>query len=273
MSEQFIRQSFLGEDSEDILLATRIGIIGYGGGGSHIGQQSGHVGIGDILVIDPDVVEEKNLNRLVGATHDDAINTLPKVQVAERVITGVFPKGKVIGIQAEWSSQIERLRDRHIIFGCLDSFAERAALERLCRRFLIPYIDIGMDVIEREDRFQIVGQAILSSPDHACLRCLGIVDDETLALEERARQYGDAGSKPQVVWPNGVLASTAIGLAMQLVTPWRRKTVLSAHLEYNGDLGTLAESGRHKAFVAKHMSCPHYQPDELGDPLYRISSS
>lgn len=270
MSEQFIRQSFLGEDSEDILFATRIGIIGYGGGGSHIGQQAAHIGIGDILVIDPDVVEEKNLNRLVGATHDDAINVVPKVQVAERVITGLFPKGRVRGIQAEWSSQIETLRDRHIIFGCVDSFAERAALERFCRRFLIPYIDIGMDVIGREDRFQIVGQAVLSSPDHACLRCLGIIDDETLALEERARQYGDAGSKPQVVWPNGVLASTAVGLAMQLVTPWQGKTCLSAHLEYNGDLGTLAESGRHKAFVAKRMTCPHYRPDELGDPLFNI---
>jgi len=138
MSEQFIRQSFLGETSEDILFATRVGIIGYGGGGSHIGQQVAHVGFGDILVIDPDVVEEKNLNRLVGATHSDADNIVPKVEVAARVISGVFPKGQVRGIQSEWSSEIEALRDRHIIFGCVDSFSERAAIERLCRRFLTP---------------------------------------------------------------------------------------------------------------------------------------
>lgn len=270
MSEQFIRQSFLGEGSEDVLFNTRVAIIGYGGGGSHAGQQSAHVGFGDILVIDPDIVEEKNLNRLVGATHDDVKNATPKVEVAERIISGIFPKGSVSGIRAEWASQIERLRDRHIIIGCVDSFAERAALERFSRRFLIPYIDIGMDVIGREDRFQIVGQTVLSTPDHACLRCLGIIDDETLAREERARQYGDAGSKPQVVWPNGVLASTAVGLAVQLVTPWQGKTSLSAHLEYNGNRGTLVESGRHRAFVAKRMTCSHYNPDELGDPLYNI---
>lgn len=270
MSEQFIRQSFLGEDSESVLYGTRIAIIGYGGGGSHVGQQAGHAGFGDILVIDPDIVEEKNLNRLVGATHDDVMKATPKVEVAERIVSGVFPKGVVCGIRDKWTNQIERLRNRHIILGCVDSFAERAALERFCRRFLIPYIDIGMDVIERDDCFQIVGQTVLSTPDHACLRCLGIIDEETLAKEERARQYGDAGPKPQVVWPNGVLASTAVGLAVQLVTPWQGKTSLSAHLEYNGNLGTLAESGRHKAFVAKRMACTHYKPEELGDPLFKI---
>lgn len=270
MSEQFIRQSFLGENSEVDLADLRIAIIGYGGGGSHIGQQAAHIGIGDILVIDPDIVEEKNLNRLVGATHADSENELPKIEVAKRVISSAFPSGTMLGFQDIWSNQIERLRDRHIIFGCVDSFSERGGLERFCRRFLIPYIDIGMDVIAVGEHFQIIGQVVLSCPDHACLRCLAIVDDETLAREERARQYGDAGSKPQVVWPNGVLASTALGLGVQLIAPWRGKSVLSAHLEYDGNLGTLAESGRHKAFVAKRMVCAHYKPDELGDPLFNI---
>lgn len=51
-----------------------------------------------------------------------------------------------------------------------------------------------------------------------CLRCLGIVTEET--LDEEGRNYGAAGGKPQVVWPNGLLASTAVGLFMPLVTPW-----------------------------------------------------
>lgn len=270
MSEQFVRQGFLGINSEADLFGLRAAIIGYGGGGSHVGQQAAHIGFGDILVVDPDVVEQKNLNRLVGATHEDALNGIPKIKVAERVISGAFPSGKVVGVQDIWSNQITQLRDRHVIFGCVDSFSERAALERFCRRFLIPYIDIGMDVIAAGDRFQIVGQVVLSCPDHACLRCLAIVDDETLSREERARQYGDAGSKPQVVWPNGVLASTAVGLAVQLINPWSGKSVLSAHLEYNGNSGTLAESGRHKSFAAKRMVCPHYRADELGDPLFNI---
>src|ERR1700730_12183464 len=38
------------------------------------------------------------------------------------------------------------LRRCDVIFGCVDSYRERDELERFMRRFLIPYIDIGMDV-------------------------------------------------------------------------------------------------------------------------------
>lgn len=34
-------------------------------------------------------------------------------------------------------------------------------------------------------------------------------------LELEAQTYHAAGARPQVVWPNGVLASTAVGLVIQ----------------------------------------------------------
>jgi hypothetical protein len=42
-------------------------------------------------------------------------------------------------------------------------------------------------------------------------------------LAAEAARHGDAGGRPQVVWPNGALASTAVGLAVDLVTGWTRK--------------------------------------------------
>jgi len=45
--------------------------------------------------------------------------------------------------------------------------------------------------------FLIAGQVVLSSPGYPCLRCLGIVTDA--ALEQEAKRYGAAGSRPQVV--------------------------------------------------------------------------
>ena len=36
-------------------------------------------------------------------------------------------------------------------------------------------------------------------------------------LKEEAAKYGAAGPDAQVIWPNGVLASTAVGLFVQLV--------------------------------------------------------
>jgi hypothetical protein len=55
-------------------------------------------------------------------------------------------------------------------------------------------------------------------PDDLCLRCLGILTHYLLARE--AANYGVAGAKPQVIWPNSILASTAIGLLLQTITPW-----------------------------------------------------
>lgn len=79
------------------------------------------------------------------------------------------------------------------------------------------YIDIGMDV-HGDERPVIGGQIILSSPCGPCMTCMGFLTAEKLAAE--AARYGSAGGRPQVVWPNGALASTAVGLAVDLVTGW-----------------------------------------------------
>ena len=86
MVDRLLRQSFLGSDSDATLWRLRVAIVGLGGGGSHIAQQLAHVGVGKFVLIDPDVVEDSNLNRLVGAGARDAIKHTPKVQVLKRVI-------------------------------------------------------------------------------------------------------------------------------------------------------------------------------------------
>lgn len=270
MTERYKRQSFLGRDSEDIIASTKIGLIGYGGGGSHIGQQLAHIGFKRLLIADPDVVEESNLNRLVGATADDVRLSTAKVDLAKRVIRGVLPDVTLNAEWKNWEDIIEELRTVDVLIGCVDSFAQRVALERFARRFLIPYIDIGMDVTEAEGDFSIFGQVVLSSPGHPCLRCLGIVDDLRLENEERARQYGEAGSKPQVVWPNGVLASTAVGLAVGLVAPWHRLHQPVEYLEYDGNAGTIRRAPRLDLISARGFACSHYKDDEVGDPMFAL---
>jgi tRNA A37 threonylcarbamoyladenosine dehydratase len=65
MTSRSDRQSFLGPSSEDVLGAFHVGIVGLGGGGSHIAQQLAHVGIGRYTIIDHDQIDESNLNRLI----------------------------------------------------------------------------------------------------------------------------------------------------------------------------------------------------------------
>jgi hypothetical protein len=69
----------------------------------------------------------------------------------------------------------------------------------------------------------------------------------------------------QVIWPNGVLASTAVGLAVDLVTNWTRSNRSHAYLAYDGNEGTVRESLTLRNIAIKR--CPHFLDDEVGDPV------
>jgi molybdopterin-synthase adenylyltransferase len=264
---RFDRQSFLGPGSEARLDAATIGIVGLGGGGSHEVQQFAHIGIGGYVAADPDYMEHTNSNRLIGGTLRDVAASRAKYKIARRIIRGLQPHARVIAVRKRWQDATDALKTCDIIMGAVDGFAEREELERFARRHLIPYIDIGMDVHDLDkDGFLISGQVVLSSPGSPCLRCCGVITDERLAAE--AEKYGGAGKRPQVVWPNGVLASTAVGLAVQLLTPWYPNPPAFAFLEYDGNRGTVSVSA-HVAALKGHV-CPHHPPAETGDPFFDI---
>lgn len=261
------RQGFLGPDSDAILEAATIGIIGHGGGGSHIAQQSAHMGIGGYVNADPDTIEDTNTNRLIGGTLADVAVRLPKVSIAERMIRGVQPDARIISAQCDWREIVDDLRRCGVIVGAVDGFQEREQLERFARRHLIPYIDIGMDVHDLGKKgFLVSGQVILSMPGGPCMRCCGFITDER--LEQEAKRYGAAGSRPQVVWSNGVLASTAVGLLTQVLTPWYQNPPAFVFLDYDGNKGTVTRNPRMD--LLKNHVCPHHPPNETGDPLFDI---
>jgi molybdopterin-synthase adenylyltransferase len=262
--KEFSRQSFLGPDSDAIFGSVVVGVVGLGGGGSHVIQQLAHLGVRHFVIADPDIVEDHNLNRLVGATRQDAAERVPKVRVAERVIRGLTSQPSVVAIQDAWQASAIELRACHVLFGCVDSFSERNQIEQFSRRFLIPYIDIGMDVHEADDKFIIGGQVALSTPSEHCLWCMGILDKESIADE--VRRYGAAGGRPQVVWPNGVLASVAVGLFVQLVTPWHDHPISTAYLEYDGNSHTVKVSNRLAALAGRQ--CSHFHPGDRGDAFF-----
>lgn len=259
------RQSFLGANSAEILAQSRVGVIGLGGGGSHVCQQLAHVGVGKFVVVDPDRISSTNLNRLVGGTWFDVLLRRKKTTIAKRQIKRVNRNARVTPLPHEWQNHLDALKGCDIIIGCLDQVRAKDELDAFCRRYLIPFIDIGMDVHEIPSGFLIAGQAALSFAGGPCLRCLGVVTEDALATE--AGNYGAAGENPQVVWPNGVLASTAVGLAIQLLTPWQSAPVEAALLHYDGNSGTISESHRVRNWPGK---CTHYPADQRGDPGFRI---
>jgi hypothetical protein len=253
MSARMSRQSFLGERSDEILGRWLVGIVGLGGGGSHITQQLSHLGVCNFVLFDPDRIEESNLNRLVGATGRDVVCEAPKTAVARRLVKRINRLAKITCVAKPWQEDDLRLRECDVVFGCVDSYGGREQLERVCRRFLIPYIDVGMDVSESGGGYVLSGQMILSMPGELCMRCLGFLSEDVLARE--AEHYGTAGSRPQVIWPNGILASAAVGVFVQMATPWHARPP-AIYLEYDGNSQTLLPSNRLNYTAGKQ--CIHF---------------
>lgn len=267
----FSRQSFLGDDSEAVLAGLRVAVIGGGGGGSHIAQQLAHIGVGHIRLIDPQEIEDSNLNRLVTATQEDVDKKRLKVEILARYIKSVRPWIEVVAEPHEWENVDHLIKDVHVIFGCVDGYRRRRDLERAARRFLIPYIDIGMDVKRLADRhYAVAGQMILSLPGEPCMICMGFLTEERLA--EEARRYGDVGINPQVVWTNGMLGSLAIGAFMQMVTPWSDYRPSYVWLELEGNRQTVRPSP-----IPEHTirgPCKHFEsPDDIGDPFFKLKKT
>ena len=259
--DRYSRQSFLGPDAEESIARCTVAVPGLGGGGSHVVQQLAHIGFQNYVLYDDDAVEKSNLNRLIGAKFADALAETPKLHLAKMMIYGLQPHANVRGFACKWQDHPEPMRESQVVIGCVDSYKGREELEITCRRYLMHYIDIGMDVHGTE-RPVIGGQVILSSPSGLCMRCMGFLTDEKLAQE--AARYGKAGARPQVVWPNGVLASTAVGLAVDLVTNWTRKHRSHAYLVYDGNEGTVQESVTLRKLKG---NCPHYTSSDVGDPV------
>jgi molybdopterin/thiamine biosynthesis adenylyltransferase len=260
MKETLVRQSFLGPKSDEILDGILVAVIGVGGAGSHVVQQLSHVGIGEIDVADPDKAELSNLNRLVGATRSDALKARRKTEIAARRAKAVNPAVRIRSFPVKWQEAMSELRDADIIVICVDRYSERAQIEAFARRYLIPCIDIGMDVHAIGDHFAIAGQVALSMPGDMCFKCMAIITEDDLAKE----QYGAAGGNPQVVWSNGVLASIAVGLLVEMVTPWFRLGASSIVLRYDGNAQTVAPDD-----AVEHIrgrECQHFPASGVGDP-------
>ena len=261
------RQSFLGPDSESVLENVCAGIIGLGGGGSHIAQQLAHIGVGRFVLSDMDRYEDKNHNRTVGGMASDIDKRTPKVRIAERTILAINPQADVFAVEGRWQTALSGLRECDEIFGCVDSYTERDQLENLCRRYLIPYIDIGMDVHRADSGYAVQGQVILSMPGDLCLRCFNFLRQDL--LDREAQDYGKAGGRPQVIWPNGVLASTAVGLFTELMSPWHPGSRgRSVTYDYDGNRHTITVNTRVAAL--DHIVCQHFgDVRDVGDPFWR----
>ena len=85
MSEKFSRTELLiGQDAMIKLASCRVAVFGVGGVGGYVVEALARSGIGELDLIDNDVVSESNINRQIIATTKTV--GMPKVEVAKNIL-------------------------------------------------------------------------------------------------------------------------------------------------------------------------------------------
>lgn len=222
----------LGRAAQEIFSTLSMGIISLGGLGCIVAELLARLGVLRMVLCDFDLVEDSNLNRLLGASFYDGRLKTPKILVVARNILSINPN-----ISLELSSgdfllkeNQEKFKSNDINFTCSDSNAVRLAANRLNVACGIPYFDLGTGAIAVDGRLRSAGgQVILVQPGHGfCLKCGNFFDlqaarvefmDPEEAKRQRGMGYvkGEYVPRPAVYALNMMVASWAVWMMMRYV--------------------------------------------------------
>ncbi|HRN72632.1 MAG TPA: ThiF family adenylyltransferase [Ginsengibacter sp.] len=136
-----------GERTYQSLSELTVGVVGCSGTGSPVIEQLVRLGIGKLVLVDPDIVERKNLNRILNTTNEDAKKGKPKVIALADAIKKVGLGTVVDARQANLYDDVETLKaliNCDVVFGCMDSVDGRHLLNQLSSFYLLPYFDLGV---------------------------------------------------------------------------------------------------------------------------------
>ena len=219
-SEHDRQVRMFGAAGQDVLRSSKVAVVGLGGVGSLVAEYLARLGVGNILLIDPDAIETSNLARVVGATHGDVETGQLKTQIAVRHAREMARDAELKAIAGDVAqrSVAELLRDCDFIFLAADSMRARLVVNALAHQYLVPAIQMGAKIRRSaggglEDAMSAVRHV---RPGAGCLWCNGLIDPTQLAIEaksdrERKEQaYGVQEANPSVITLNAVAAAHAV---------------------------------------------------------------
>lgn len=141
MREEWSRSELLlGRQAMEKLGRSRVAVIGVGGVGGYVAEGLARTGIGNLLLVDSDVVAPSNLNRQIIATQETIGQ--PKVEVLKQRILSINPDAAVETHQIFYlpgDSNIS-LANCDYIVDAIDTVAGKIALIEEAARLGIPII-------------------------------------------------------------------------------------------------------------------------------------
>jgi molybdopterin/thiamine biosynthesis adenylyltransferase len=217
--ERFSRQiPLLGAEAQAAIATMRIAVVGAGGTGSQVAVYLAYLGFRHVLILDDDLVEASNLNRLI--TADQADIDSPKTIVARRRMRAIDPALQVYAMPGLTATgEHPELHDLDLIIGCVDNDGPRHRLNQIAIETRTPYIDIATGVDDSQEPIALGGRIVFIQPGDPCLTCLDELDSAEIArwakpadqqALDRLHGYGTGTPNPSVVHLNGLAVNAAL---------------------------------------------------------------
>lgn len=262
-----IAQSF-GQGTFELLRRLKIGVVGCSGTGSPVIEMLARNCVGALVLVDPDTVEERNLNRILNTTWEDAQSGRFKVDALKSSIEklGLGTKVETFAKTIFERDVVEALADCDVLFGCVDSVDGRHLLNRLATFYMIPYLDLGVK-LEADGKGgveQVCGSVHYLKPGGSSLLSRHVYSTEQLRaaglkrtdpigyrdLLEEGYIKGVEEDRPAVIQLNMLIASFAVNELLARIHPYR--------LDSNADFAVRRISLSHGIFESESdgVACP-----------------
>lgn len=154
---------------QDMLRSSRVLLLGAGAIGTHVLWNLAAIGVGEVTVIDFDVVEESNLNRQLMYVPEDIGE--PKIEILCGKIKAFNPEMVLIPVRlkVESPADIERFIDgKSLVVKAIDTPEEATEwANEVCVKHQVPLINGGF-----LDHIGVVGPIYLPG-ESLCAACLG----------------------------------------------------------------------------------------------------
>jgi molybdopterin/thiamine biosynthesis adenylyltransferase len=149
---------------QDIVRQARALVIGAGALGNEVLKNLALLGIGSVLIVDFDTIEDANLSRsvLFRSQH----NGMSKAKVAAERVRELNPDVRTMALEADVNIDIGLgvFRRADIVIGCLDNRLARLAINRFCWHVNRPWVDGAIQ--------EMLGEARVFWPNRgACYEC------------------------------------------------------------------------------------------------------
>ena len=157
-------------------------VIGAGALGNEVLKNLALMGIGHILILDFDTIEDANLSRSVLYRMSD--NGKKKAEVAARAVREINPDVTVQWIHCDITTELGLgvYRRADVVIGCLDNREARLSINRACWHLGKPWVDGAIEAL--------IGVARVFWPERgACYECTLTDEDYRVMARRESCQF------------------------------------------------------------------------------------